>query len=149
MSAPEPLQYASQHRPPTRDEEQMRLLSIFHYIVAGLAACGSCFALIYMVFGWLIEFGKFPAGANPTPTGVGLIFIAVGFFALVIGLAIATSIFLSGRYMASRRHLTFSIVVAGIMCLQIPFGTILSVFTLIVLSRESVKAMYLAANSAA
>jgi hypothetical protein len=33
-------------------------------------------------------------------------------------------------------------VIAGINCLSFPFGTALGIFTLIVLSRESVQALY-------
>lgn len=35
---------------------------------------------------------------------------------------------------------------AAILCMFIPFGTILGVFTLIVLSRESVRQLYLRAE---
>jgi hypothetical protein len=35
-------------------------------------------------------------------------------------------------------------VVAGIECIVMPFGTVLGVFTLVVLSRESVKTLFAA-----
>ena len=68
------------------------------------------------------------------------------FQAMAFTWGLAICLILSGRYMNRRKHLTFSIVIAAICCLQIPFGTILGVFTLIVLSRPSVKAMYMAAT---
>ena len=36
----------------------------------------------------------------------------------------------------------FSQIMAGVNCLSIPFGLLLGVFTLIVLARPSVKALY-------
>ena len=49
---------------------------------------------------------------------------------------------LSGFFLRQRKYRTFSIVIGGLNCLQIPFGTILGVFTIIVLSRDSVRKIY-------
>jgi hypothetical protein len=141
MTAPEPIGYAAQFSP-SRDEEHLRLLSIFHYIAGGFLAFFGCFAIIYIVLGAVIASGKLPNNGQPAPTAFGLIFVAVGVFGMLFAWGLATCLFLSGRFMSRRRHLTFSIVVAAISCLQIPFGTVLGVFTLIVLSRQSVKAIY-------
>ena len=55
---------------------------------------------------------------------------------------------LSGMFLRARRHRTFSMVIAAINCLHIPLGTLLGVFTLIVLGRESVRRMYLDSGNA-
>jgi hypothetical protein len=146
MSSPQPIGYAAQFFP-NRDSEHLRLLSIFHYIAGGLLAFVGCFAIIYIVLGAVIASGRLPSNNGaPAPTAVGFLFIAIGIFGLLFAWGLATCLFLSGRFMAARRRLTFSIVIAAISCLQIPFGTVLGVFTLIVLSRQSVKAMYEAAG---
>ena len=44
---------------------------------------------------------------------------------------------------AKRRKRMFSYVMAAILCAFMPFGTVLGVFTLIVLGRESVRQLYL------
>ena len=49
---------------------------------------------------------------------------------------------LSAGFLWQKRNRLFSIVIAGLDCLQIPFGTALGVFTIIVLSRESVRELY-------
>ena len=64
--------------------------------------------------------------------GCGMIFVWV----------IALLITLSGRRLLQHRSRTFCIIVAALMCLSIPFGTILGVFTLIVLSRPSVRQLF-------
>ncbi|HEX3343695.1 MAG TPA: hypothetical protein VHS09_03940, partial [Polyangiaceae bacterium] len=48
----------------------------------------------------------------------------------------------SGMSLKKRKRRTFSFVVACLCCVNIPLGTALGVFTLVVLSRQSVKAIY-------
>jgi hypothetical protein len=44
--------------------------------------------------------------------------------------------------MAKRRGRVFSFVVAAILCLFMPFGSVLGIFTIIVLNRLSVRQLY-------
>ena len=53
-----------------------------------------------------------------------------------------TLIFLAGRFLAQRRHHTFCVTMAAVQCLFMPFGTILGVFTIVVLNRPSVKQLF-------
>ena len=59
---------------------------------------------------------------------------------IVLGLSVATCVAFAGRFLARRKHYLFCLVVAGVTAVMcIPFGTILGVFTIIVLMRPSVK----------
>ena len=49
---------------------------------------------------------------------------------------------LSGIFIRRRQHRLFSIVVGAINCIQIPIGTVLGIFTIVVLSRDSVQEIY-------
>jgi hypothetical protein len=49
---------------------------------------------------------------------------------------------LSGVFLRRFRHRLFSLIVAGFNCFHVPLGTILGVFTFIVLSRDSVVKSY-------
>ncbi len=49
---------------------------------------------------------------------------------------------LSGLFLLARKHRMFSMVVAGMNCLHMPLGTVLGVFTLVVLLRDSVREAY-------
>lgn len=127
------------------DAEHLRLLVIFHYIYAGLAAASLLFlglhaALMYTVF-HITDL----KGRTPPVTPFGPLTQVLAFFYVVIGAFIvckAVGNFLSARFLRGRRHRTFSLIVAGINCLGIPLGTILGVFTLIVLLRPSVRTLY-------
>lgn len=81
-------------------------------------------------------------GGNPPPDYVVDIMM---WFYLFGGLMIVGAIVLnlmSALFMRNKTHRMFSIIVAGINCIQVPVGTVLGVFTLVVLLRESVKKMY-------
>ena len=49
---------------------------------------------------------------------------------------------IAGRSLAMRKRYMFALVVACVECIFMPFGTVLGVFTIIALSRESVKALF-------
>jgi hypothetical protein len=48
----------------------------------------------------------------------------------------------AGRFLQLRRNYIFCMVAAGFACLQVPLGTVLGVFTIIVLQRPEVKRMF-------
>jgi hypothetical protein len=49
---------------------------------------------------------------------------------------------LAGKYLGARKHRTFCFVVAATNCLYTPLGTVLGIFTIIVLLRDSVRATF-------
>ncbi|HUO85419.1 MAG TPA: hypothetical protein VM534_09930, partial [Thermoanaerobaculia bacterium] len=80
--------------------------------------------------------------AEDAPRFIGWIFACVASLLIVFGLTFAACILTMGRFLEQRKHHTFCLVMAGVECLFMPFGTVLGVFTIIVLSRPSVKAMF-------
>jgi len=129
-----------------QDKEHLRLLAIFHYVVAGLAALFSFFPLLYTTIGAIFIFaarhGTPKPGEELPPEFLGWIFAIVGLFLFLLGIAMAICILLAGRCLSRNKHYTFALVMACIECLFIPFGTILGVFTIIALSRESVRTLF-------
>jgi hypothetical protein len=126
------------------DVQHLKLLSIFHYIVAGLTAAFSSMFLIHAGLGltMLMRPGSFDGKNRPDPFA-GWLFFAMGCAAVAFGWTLAAGIGLGGRFLAKRKHHTFCLVMAGIeagMCS--PFGTVLGVFTIIVLLRPSVKELF-------
>jgi hypothetical protein len=129
-----------------QDKEHLRLLAIFHYIVAGLAAFFSFFPLLYTTIGAIFIFvarhGTAKPGEELPPEFLGWIFAGLGSFLFLLGITMAICILIAGRCLSRRRRYSFALVMACIECLFLPFGTILGVFTIIVLSRESVRALF-------
>ena len=129
-----------------RDEEHLQLLAIFHYVVAGLAALFSFFPLLYTTVGAIFIFaarhGTAKHGEDLPPEFLGWIFAALGSLLFLMGIAMAICILIAGRSLALRKRYSFALVMSCIECLFIPFGTILGVFTIVVLSRESVRTLF-------
>jgi len=127
----------------TRDEENLRLLSIFHYIVAGISCMFMLFPAAYLVMGALLLSGRL-AGTRPDPLPpiAGWIMIAVGSILMAVGLAFALLLAAGGWHLARRRRYTLCMVVAAVACAFMPFGTVLGVLTIIVLQRESVRRLF-------
>jgi len=127
-----------------QDEEHLRLLAIFHYVVAGIAAVFSLFPVIHLIVGLFLVFGAkyFKQQDNPPPEFFGWFFIIFASFFILVGLTMAVLILINGRCLAKRKHYTFCQVMSGMECVFMPFGTILGVFTLVVLSRPSVRPLF-------
>jgi hypothetical protein len=136
-----------------RDEEHLQLLAIFHYVVAGLAALFSFFPLLYTTVGAIFIFaarhGTAKPGEDLPPEFLGWIFAVLGSLLFLIGIAMAICILVAGRSLALRKGYSFALVMACIECLFVPFGTILGVFTIVVLSRESVRGLFSTASAQA
>lgn len=126
-----------------QDQEHLRLLSIFHYVVGGLIGLAACLPLIHVAMGLAMLGGAmpFPGHQGPPPL-FGWLVLAMGSFFVLLGWAMAIAILVAGRFLAQRVHYLYCLVIAAIECLFMPLGTILGVFTIVVLMRPSVKAMF-------
>ena len=124
-----------------QDEEHLRLLSIFHYVVGGLTALCACIPIIHLAIGLAMFFGVFPDDDDATPF-IGLFIVVIAGCFILAGWSLAICLILAGGYLKNRKHYTFCLVIAGISCMLMPFGTVLGVFTIIVLMRPSVKEMF-------
>ena len=79
---------------------------------------------------------------NPPPPWFGAIFAGIGALVFVSVEGMAALSFLTGRFLSKRQHRTFCVVISALNCMSLPFGTALGVFTLVVLQRPSVKALF-------
>lgn len=132
-----------------QDAEHLRLLSIFHYIVGGLTVLIACIPLIHVTIGLLFVLKPHAfAGSSgpPPPAWFGWFFIVLGGTFFFLGQALAGCMIAGGRCLAKRRKYLFVLVIACLECMFVPFGTVLGVFTILVLMRPSVKLVFGAAG---
>ncbi len=72
------------------------------------------------------------------------LWLGFGFVFFLIGIVILFCIILTGQSLARYQNYHFCLIVAALECLIIPVGTILGIFTILVLRRDSVKALFAA-----
>lgn len=128
-----------------KDTEQLRILSLCHYVVAGLAALGSLLFLIHvglglmMIFNPTIFVGK---GDGPPPALIGYAFAGLGLGALTFGLGYAALTAFAGKCLKQQTNRKLILASAYLNCLSVPIGTALGIFTIITLQKPSVIAMF-------
>jgi hypothetical protein len=131
--------------PTTRSEdlEHLQLLSIFHFVAAGLLALVSLLPLFHLIGGitMLAWSSEKPSDAIAGLMAGGCLAMLAGIWMLV-GFSSAACLAVAGHFLARRRHHTFCLAVAGVACLFMPVGTLLGVFTILVLVRPSVRALF-------
>ena len=128
-----------------QDLQHLKLLSIFHYVVGGIIALFSCFPIIHIIMGIVFIISPeslAPPGEPSPPSWFGWIFVVMGSTIILIGWTLAALVLAAGRFLGNQTHYTFCLVMAAIECACMPFGTVLGVFTIIVLMRESVKELF-------
>ena len=128
------------------DRQHIRLLAIFHYVVGGLTALFSCVPIIHIAIGVAMLSGAF-GGDNAPPRIFAWMFIIFPAAFMLGGWALAVCMIVAGRKLSQFRSRTYCLVIAAIECSLMPFGTVLGVFTIVILMRESVKESF-AANQA-
>jgi hypothetical protein len=129
------------------DVEHVKILSICHYVVGGLHGLLACLPLLHLVFGVALYNSKIPLKSGPAQPPidqhvVGAFVIAFASVIIAIGWTFAGLILAAGNFLGRRKSYTFCFVVACIECICFPLGTILGIFTLIVLCRPSVKLLF-------
>lgn len=127
------------------DADHLNLLAVFHFVVAGLALAG----IGFLFLNWFMMHSIMhnPAiwqnqKSGPPPRGLLAVFeIFYGVFGVALLLNGIANV-ISGLCIRRRVYRTFSLAVAGFNCLAFPFGTILGIFTIMVLVRDSVVEAY-------
>ena len=106
--------------------------------------CGF-FPLIYVGIGYAMMTGDFeiPNDPNgPPPEMLGNMFMIVGGIAALFSWVGGLLTIVAGWMLMKHRGRTFCLIVAAFNCLQMPFGTILGIFALVVLLKPEVKQFY-------
>lgn len=138
------------------DESHLHLLSVFHFVMGGLYVLGLGFVGLHFLMMRMFMTQPHsapvtvPAGGSPTPPSAAMppeimtIMIVFYIVAAVMIASLATGNILAGFWLKKHVQHTLTFVVAAINCAFFPFGTVLGIFTIIVLQRPTVKMTYAA-----
>lgn len=129
------------------DADHLKILSIFHFVGAGLAVIGIGFVFLHFILMHSVfENPKMWEHAQqpgvPPPAEFFAFFKWIYLAGGVWFMASCVVNVISGLCLRARKLRTFSLVVAGFNCMHLPLGTVLGVFTMIVLMRDSVRELY-------
>ncbi|MBN2362841.1 hypothetical protein JXL83_01780 [candidate division WOR-3 bacterium] len=128
----------------------LKTLSLFHFIMSGFTALVSCFPLIHITIGIILliagAHGAFDEQSEAPPAMVGVIFIIVGGIVVLVGWTLALLIFLAGKNLRKTTRYHYCLAIACLLCIMVPYGTVLGVFSIIVLTREPVKELFAKKN---
>jgi hypothetical protein len=133
-----------QERQAIVDEEYLRLLPIGYWVSAGFWAAYGLFMIAYFGFFGLL-FATVPSGgsaAGAPPRELAWFFLAWAVLGLLVGGALVAAKILAGFWLRQRKRRIATMVVAGLSCFEVPYGTVLGVLTFIALARPSVRALY-------
>ena len=122
------------------DHEHLRLLRIGYFISAAQTAIFIPVGLLYAGMG--VMFSQLPTGSAPPPSFMSWIFglFGAGFAGLAaVG---ATLKLLTAIRLKERRSRIMCLIAAGLACLEVPYGTVLGIWTFIVLGRASVRRQF-------
>lgn len=127
-----------------QDIQNLKTLSIFHYIVCGIIFLGSSFPMLYFVIGVILVFA--PVGSNASDASatkiMGSIFTLFAGTFIMFGWSTAICIALAGYKLSKIRNYNFCFIMACIQCAFFPFGTALGIPTIIVLMKPEVKKLF-------
>jgi len=141
------------------DNDHLRILAICHYVCAAIQALTGLMPAFYLAMGVFFLTHSFPTPASTYPSTtpfaspysastaspasdekvVGWVFVAMGSIGVIFVETCAFLTLLSGLSIAKRRRYMLIMISAGVNCLFMPHGTILAIFTFVVLLRPSVR----------
>lgn len=135
------------------DRQHLSVLSLLHYVHGGLLLVGSLFPLLFMGLGifFLVAPPVVPTPGPNQPPGpepgaifamVGGMYAAMGGIGVLYCWLLAAASIAAGRWLGRYRSWKACNIASGICCFDIPIGTVLGIFSILVLQRPTVKAMF-------
>jgi len=130
--------------PTAKDESDLNLLSVLHYVWSAFLGCGTVGVAGYFVLlGGLFGVSATSGGADPTGAAVAAGATAIiGIVVAVMMGALMVLHLLAASGLRNRKRRVLIYIASALMCTSFPLGTALGVFTIIVLGRPGAKALF-------
>jgi hypothetical protein len=123
------------------DQAHLKTLSICWYVWAGFAVFGALCGGLYLIIG-VIAAVVGGAENEEEAVAMGVMFGGMGLLIMLVVIPLAVLNFLAAKGLNQRRRKTLIYVMAAIACTSVPLGTVLGVFTFIVMGRPTVKGAF-------
>jgi hypothetical protein len=128
----------------SKDESDLNTLSILHYCWTGLLGCGSLGMVAYFLMIAAVV-ADAPSGPHGHPHDQEIVAGVMGGMGVVMGILMIPLFvchLLAAAGLRNRSRYTLALVMSGMACLSVPLGTGLGIWTILVLQRPSVKALF-------
>ena len=134
-----------------QDADQLRILATLNLVYGILAFLCSGVFTIYIFMGYQMatnpRFFSSPSSSPTTnasmpPPEFGMMFVIMGVLGMVFVWVLGGLALHAAKCIRERRNWTWVMVSACLDCLHMPIGTALGVFTIIVINRPSVRALF-------
>lgn len=104
----------------------------------------SLIPVVHLVIGLFIVIApnEFVSSSEMHAEWIGWFFLVGATFLILLGFAISAGIIFAGYSIANKKNHTYCLIISGIECMFVPLGTILGVFSVLLLSKESVKTLF-------
>lgn len=137
---------SSQENQTNDSSQHLKVLSIVYYVFAGIMGLLSCIPFIHIFLGIsaLNNPEMFEGESNPEEASkmFGYLFTGIGSLVVLIGWTVTILTFLTGRFIGKQQRWLYCMVMSGILCLSFPFGTVLGITSLILLSKPQYKSLF-------
>ena len=124
-----------------QDQDQLALLRILWKVYSGLACIGVCAGFFYIFLGNGMA-GNFSSTPSSAASDTRMLTTMFTIFGLAISFVAGTASVLSwivSEKLIARKTYGLCFALACLICLNMPMGTALGIFTIVVLNRVSVK----------
>lgn len=121
------------------EEKQLDQLALGFKVYAAVQALFACFPFIHLFIGIMVVTGGFGNDKNGPPPAFGWIFIVIGTIFITLGWTVAICNYYAGKFIKERRNYTYCFIMSCVDCALMPFGTILGIFSIILLIKEQIK----------
>ncbi len=129
----------------SKDEADLNLLSIFHYVWTGLLGCSTLGIVAYFLLIAGLVASTPSSGPHSSPhdqeVAAGIVGV-IGVMMAIIMVPLFVLHLLAASALRKRSRYMLVLVMSGFTCLSVPLGTALGIWTIMVLQRPSVKALF-------
>lgn len=124
--------------------KHLSTLSILHYVYGVFVCLSGLAALLVVLIGGFMRsellFGS--SDASDVPAWLGGFIQVIGLFIFFLIETWGVLSLLTGSWIAKRKHRTATMVMAGVHCLNVPFGLLLGIYTIVVMVDDEVRNAY-------
>jgi hypothetical protein len=130
-----------------KENQYIQVLAIMNFIYGGISFLVSCLPIFHFLMGIAMLTGALPTDGRSADDAFplmlfGWMFTIIAAAIILLGWLFSINLIIAGYFLQRRRHFLYCMVMAGICCLSMPFGTILGVLTIILLVNTSVKSQF-------